>query len=436
MDDEEELEMLDQCYRLLASAKSLRAPLSASSNKTTPPLVLGRFLHRSVFEMIKKRITKLDHNLFDVIWPAVKKLSTNKNVLETVEEDYTSGITAPDYYVYSVFPEFMTPLLKDMHNISVNTSLGPHPQSDFRKSSTSAETFFEINIDPDDDFVLSGVIECTRNLSNFELPLTLTIGQLEEVENTITNVLMSKDLSKHKDQAKLESDHRAGSYYTLIEVLEKPSEIRASLASSSLLVALCDNDEVEDSARIHGKHWPYGRGVYLNEDKTVAVWINVHDHIRVLTSTPSESPGEIGLPFKRLSFIMTELHSHLHFVWDPYLGYLSNRPNFLGNGTRFSLVVNLKSLSKERDNLKQLCAMRGLQYKETLSPDIAKLSNYQCLSITESSSFHDFVTAISNLLHLEKDLSLVSNSAQIATLLANIFKRKRSSLVEADLSKK
>lgn len=75
--------------------------------------------------------------------------------------------------------------------------------------------------------------------------------------------------------------------------------------------------------------------------------------------------------------------------------------------------------------------MRGLQYRETLSPEIARISNYQCLSITESNCFNDFTTAASNLLHLEKDLSM-QNSAHIATMLTNIFRRKRSSLTDLD----
>ncbi|XP_023934756.2 arginine kinase Lit v 2.0101, partial [Bicyclus anynana] len=432
LDIPEALDTLERCYRLLASARPIRTPLSASSNKSTPPHVLGRFLKRQVFDLIKYRITKLDHNLFDVIWPAVKKLPDNRNVVQIVEEDFPGGVTAPDYYVYEVFTEFMTPLIKDLHNININSDFPQHPISDFKKNSLlseSSQPLVEINIDSGDDFVLTGTMECSRNLSGFELPLNLKIGKLEFVERIITTVLMRDDFARIIEQLSPESDQKGGSYYTLNEILEKPSEICAALAATGVLISLCEREEIDDCNRLHGKQWPYGRGVFVSDDKTVAVWINVHDHLRVVTSTPADAPGEIGLTFSKLSCIMTYLHEKLDFVFDEKLGHLSSRPTFLGAGIRFSLIVNFPGLSKDIDNIKHLCAVRGLQYRETLSPDIARISNYQCLSITESNCFNDFVTATSNLLHLEKDVSM-QNSAHITTMLSNIFRRKRSSLAD------
>lgn len=438
LDVHEAVDTLDRCYRLLASARPSRTPLSATSNNATPPLVLGRFLKKPIFEAIKRRVTKLDHDLFDVIWPAVKKLPDNKNIIQTIEEDFPGGITAPDYYVYEVFHEFLTPLIKDLHNININFDLHVHPKSDFDKlgiTKLSVEPLVELNIDPNDEFVLSGTIECSRNLEGFELPINLKIGKLEAIERIVTLVLMQEDFTKFSEQANPESDQKGGSYYTLNEVMEKPSEISAALASNGLLIALCDREEIDDSMRLHGKHWPYGRGVFVNEDRTIAVWINVHDHVRVLVSTAADAPGEIGLPFSKMTHIMTYLHGKLNFAWNEKLGYLSSRPTFLGAGIRLSLIVNFPGLSKDPDNMKYLCTMRGLQYRETLSPEIARISNYQCLNITETNCFNDFTTASSNLLHLEKELSM-QNSAHIATMLNNIFRRKRSSIVGVDSPEK
>ncbi|XP_047532936.1 arginine kinase Lit v 2.0101 [Vanessa atalanta] len=432
LDIPEALETLERCYRLLASAKPGRTPLSASSNNATPPHVLGRFLKKQVFDLIKYRITKLDHNLFDVIWPAVKKLPDNKNIIQTVEEDFPGGVSAPDYYVYEVFAEFLLPLIRDIHNINIQADLPEHPTSDFTKntiSTQSSEPLIEINIDPNDEFVLSGTIECSRNIDCLELPLNLKIGKLESVERVITTILMREDFALISGQVNAESDHKGGTYYTLNEILEKPSEVSAILASAGLLIPLCDRDEIDDCNRLHGKYWPYARGVFISDDKTIAIWINVHDHLRVLISTPADSPGDIGITFTKLYHIMTYLHDKLDFVWDHKLGHLSSRPTFLGAGIRFSLIVNIPGLAKDTDNIKYLCAMRGLQYRETLNTDIARISNYQCLSISEFNCFNDFATATSNLLHLEKDLSM-QNSAHVATMLSNIFRRKRSSLAD------
>ncbi|CAG4971061.1 unnamed protein product [Parnassius apollo] len=433
LDTPEALDILERCYRLLASARPSRTPLSASSNKATPPFVLGRFLKRSIFEEIRHRVTKLDHDLFDVIWPAVKKLPNNKNVVQTVEEDFPGGVTAPDYYVYEVFHEFLIPLVKDLHNINNSSDLPIHPPSDFDTkvsiSTSASEPFIELNVDPSDEFVISGSIECSRNLCDFELPLNLKVGKLETVERIITTLLMHEKFSSLIEKFYPETNQKGGTYYTLNEVLEKPSEICATLAENGLLIALCDKEEIDDCTRLHGRHWPYGRGVFVSDDKTIAIWINVHDHLRVIVSTPSDAPGEIGIAYNKMWFIMSHLHDRLDFVWNQKIGYLSSRPTFLGVGIRFSLIVNFPGLSKDSDNMKHLCAVRGLQYRETLNADIARVSNYQCLSTTESNCFNDFATAVTNLLHLEKDLSM-QNSAHLTAMLTNIFKRKRNSLAE------
>ncbi|XP_050666160.1 arginine kinase [Leptidea sinapis] len=403
-------------------AKPLRTPLSASSNKGTPTLILGRFLNKAVFDLIKYRITKLDHDLFDVIWPAVKKIPNNRNILQTIEEDFPGGVTAPDYHVYEVFNEFLTPFIKDLHNINVSSELPMHPPSDFIKKSKSS---MELNVDPTDEYVFAGYIECSRNLEYFELPINIKVGKLEAIERIITTIILDSEFTKVTDHKNPNSDKKGGTYFTLNEVLEKPSELSATLASSGLLIALCDREEIDDYSRLHGRHWPYGRGVYLSDDKTVAIWINVHEHLRVLVSTPTDFPGEIGLPFNKMSQIMTYLHDKLNFVWHDKLGHLSSRPTFLGAGIRFNLIVNFPALSQDCENLKHLCAVRGLQYRETFSSDIARISNYQSLSISESICFDDFATATSNLLQLERDVSM-QNSAHIATMLSNIFRRKRS----------
>ena len=47
----------------------------SNSGSSTSGTLLGRCLRRQTFEAIKHRVTCMDHNLFDVIWPALKKYS-------------------------------------------------------------------------------------------------------------------------------------------------------------------------------------------------------------------------------------------------------------------------------------------------------------------------------------------------------------------------
>lgn len=206
------------------------------------------------------------------------------------------------------------------------------------------------------------------------------------------------------------------------EVLEDPSEARILLASNNLLIPLWN---IPDSDRLHGRFWPYGRGVFVSNGANLAVWINVLDHLRIVTCTPHNNPGSMGLIYSRMARLMAVLERHLEFAFDEMLGYLSARPSCLGNTLQFNLTIRFPCLIKEPDNLRHLCVTRGLTYhRNTNTTDVVRIGNQQCLGITETQCFEDFTTAIANIMQLEKDMAM-SNSLHIAAMFLNIFKKKK-----------
>lgn len=275
-------------------------------------------------------------------------------------------------------------------------------------------------------YSIVGVLDVTRNLRAFELPKTLNHAQLELVERIVTTILLSKETAKvlypHTPEKEIE-DKGTGTYYTMNEVLEEPSEARVALACNGLLIPLWN---IPDSETMHGPCWPYGRGVFISNGANLAVWINVLDHIRIVTCSPHTNPGSIGLIFSRISRLMTVLERHLNFYFDEKLGYLSARPSCIGNTLQFTLTVQLPHLIKEPDNLRHLCGVRGLTFhRNTSTTYVVRIGNQQSLGLTEIESFQTFTTAVANILQLEKDLAL-SNSMHIAATFLNIFKRKKA----------
>lgn len=106
--------------------------------------------------------------------------------------------------------------------------------------------------------MVSGTLECTRNLEDFELPKSLNVSQLEETERIITSVFLSEEMARALYPNASDEDVRekgSGSYYTMNEVLEDPSEVRVVLAANGLLIPLWN---IPESDRLHGKQWPYG----------------------------------------------------------------------------------------------------------------------------------------------------------------------------------
>lgn len=453
------LSTLERCYRLIhESTKSggrtlsngsnrkllpNSVPGSASSLRASAKAYLARFLKRHTFDKIKVRQTRIDHNLFDVIWPAMKKRKP-QNTNAEIDYDMDAGIIAPDFDVFVVFQEFLVPVIKDLHCIDIHSDFNPQPATQYfpianagtSKSNDTTQSLDSeqsnneilfINMDKTGKYINGCVIECCRNLERFELPLNLSVGQLEQVERIITGKLLSADFSKVIDERDL------GVYYTMNEVLESPSEIRTILAANGLLIPLLNNADPyqrAESAAINGRYWPYGRGVYVSTNLDFVVWINCQEQLRMLCCTSTSAPANIGRAYAKVAKAIMYLSEQIEFRNSYFLGHLASRPSFLGTSLRLTFIMDLPHLMKEPENLQHLCNVRGLRMAPHFNTSSIRVSNMQSLSVTEWRIFQDFCTAVANIIQLEKDLSIDSSNA-IATMLINIFRKKKNSF-EAD----
>lgn len=405
--------------------------------------LVGRCLKRPIYDLIKHRVTRMDHNLFDVIWPALKRYgnvtvnggktgSAHSSVSSIADEDHGYGVVAPDFECYVVFTEFFDPFIRELHCVTASGDLPDQPPPRFfnvdderegEESAPDEATVIAIeqyNLDPSAKYVQAGVLECTRNLTNYSLPLTLTVNQLEEVEREITNQLMSPEVTTL--MAEGSSEDEAGTYFTLNEILEQPSRIRAQLAAAGLMLPIMEF-EPNDDRRLHGKHWPYGRGVYVTTVGDLAVWVNVQDHLRIVCRTNESRPGLVGRAYVRIAKLMMILDKKLKFKRSQKLGFLTARPHALGNTLRFCMIVKFPELSKTPENLRHLCVVRGLSVRDTAKRDMVRIGNQQSLAITELQTLQDFYRAVHNIITLEKELSM-NNSMKIANLIAGIFRKR------------
>lgn len=440
------LTTLERCFRILAGSRRGSLPNTPAKAGN----LLSRCLKRPVFERLKHRVTCMDHNLLDVIWPALKihdnnKLLNSNDLMmnnfsnhrppsSTIhDDDLAINVVAPDYESYIVFQEFFDPLIREIHCLTATGELPDHPVSNFFSMSDkermdnidqNVKLIQNSDLDSSGKYIISGVIECSRNLGKYPLPLNLTINQLENSEREITSVLMRQELSGVLSDGS--SEDEPGTYYTLIEVIERPSDVRVRLAAAGLLAPITEIEDL-DEKRLHGKHWPYGRGVYLAAAGNLAIWVNVQDHIRVICSTSETKPGKLGKIYVRMAKLMNVMDQRLIFKRDKKLGFLSSRPTSIGNTLRIHLGVKFATLSKDPGNLKNLSIVRGLECKETIRRNIFVLSNQQSLSITELQTLQDFCRAALNVLSVEKEMTLNNNSMKIANVISSIFRKRKSS---------
>ncbi|XP_055838533.1 uncharacterized protein LOC129906680 isoform X2 [Episyrphus balteatus] len=400
-----------------------RRPRSASSQPLTVTSYLGKFLRRSVFDKIKKRQTRLDHNLFDVIWPAMRKTIRERRF----DEDLNLGVIAPDYDVYVVFQEFLVPLIKDIHCLNISSDFKPHPRiAYFPIANGERMTHLPFVLNDESKLITQCSIECSRNLEGLELPLNLNVAQIEQAERAMMGKIFTTNF------AKAIGDKETGSYYTLNEVIEENSVILKMLQDAGLLIP---DLEVKDRAQeaeclaYNGQLWPYGRGVFVNAEQNLALWLNCQEHLRIISSTGRLNAPNIGMIYSKVGRAVTYLETQLHFKESYLLGYLAARPHFLGTGLKMTTTIQLPNLIKEVDNLRHLCSVRGLLMMSSQLKNSVRLVNMQSLGAIELLLFKEYCTAVTNIISLEKDMSL-TNSKHIASMLVKIFRRKKDTLVD------
>nr|CAD7430961.1 unnamed protein product [Timema monikensis] len=424
-DDPDMLETLEICYE--------------SAREDDAESLLRRHLKRPVFDRLKPRLTRSDHSLLDVIWPAAKKRPERPapDLDEILEQN--GGVIVPDRESYIVFSDLLLPLIKDLHGLVVTYELSPQPQTMFfdqdddnseeEQDGGSILKMAATVIDPTSRWIISGRIECSRNLEDYQFPSCLTLGQLETIEREVINVLdpgggkVTPDIAEKGTKVPEEEDKVGATYYKLDEIIDGGMGIRYKLEAADLLIALPGDANENYDGLLHGKHWPHGRGVYLYDDELAAVWINVQEHARVVCSVGAT--GDVGRAYRRLSELVGPLDEKLRCARDPLLGHLTSRPSCLGNTLRFSLSIYLPKLGQEVDKLRHLCSVRSLHVTRLKDrQDAFRVSNKQCLSVREVQTFKDFSAAVANIIQLEKSLSMANYSPNPGGRLFGRFRKK------------
>lgn len=177
------LKVLERCYNVLHGRRGSNSISATSSISTTNASsnLISKHMKRYIFDTIKSRLTRLDHNLYDLIWPSVKKLPTDANFRNAMEQDFPAGVVIPDVYCYAVFNELLEPFVKELHCIDVAAQLHGHPPTKFVEATEEGEKNFvvDIDLDPHAKMIISGNLvlylyvffygKNRRNCRNFRL---------------------------------------------------------------------------------------------------------------------------------------------------------------------------------------------------------------------------------------------------------------------------
>merc|ERR1719218_96491 len=229
------------------------------------------------------------------------------------------------------------------------------------------------DIDPAMKYVLTTRVRTGRSVRGFRLPPAITFEERRQLEDLCTKALLNMQGDLKGDYFPLNGSRSYAAKPGGMS-LEKEEELRKmgnlfQEPDSTLLLASG-----------MGRHWPDGRGVFHNDEKTLFVWFGEEDHLRIVSmqgkrSAPSpegKDIREVTARFMRACHAVQQVlkAEGFDFMHNPNLGWILTCPSNLGTGLRAGTMVNLPNVSS-RPDWKKLIGCMGLQVRGTGGVDSA-----------------------------------------------------------------
>ncbi|XP_076030821.1 arginine kinase-like [Oratosquilla oratoria] len=354
--DEEILKCIDEAYNTLLNSNSRS--------------LLKKYLTRDMYDKIKDRVTPNGASLLDVINSGVENVDSN------------IGIYAPDAESYSIFHELFDPIIDEYHGGFSPSSC--HPRLDFGHANSLGD------LNSKGDFVVSTRVRCARSIEGYPFNPLLTSEHYAELEEDIARALgsLDEDLSGQ---------------YTPINRLS--TEEQEDLLERHLLFKQGDRFLQAAGAC---QYWPDGRGIFLNKDSSLVVWVNEEDHMRIISM---QSGGDLGAVYERFTRAVTSLGHILPFSSSQRFGFLTFCPTNLGTAIRASVHIRLPNLGEDRRILEDTADRFNLQVRGTSGEHseakdfVFDISNRRRLGLTEIEALQEMYDGVQEIIDMEIQMS-------------------------------
>ncbi len=279
------------------------------------------------------------------------------------------GVYAPDSQAYVVFADLFDPIIEDYHGGFGKDAR--HPPSDFGDAGEFGD------LDPDGKYIVSTrirlVARTTSTTKASMHPLSLSHNFLSRCGRSLSEFPFNPNMSEanyqdleKKVQAALEeklTDDLAGQYLPLTGM---DAETQQQLIDDHYLFK--EGDRFLQAAKAC-EHWPTGRGIFFNEEKTFLVWVGEEDHLRIISMQPG---GNVGDVYGRLINAVQALSEAFEFAHDERLGFLTFCPTNLGTTIRASVHIKLPKLAAGgQEALQEVADKYQLQVGRDTGPEIS-----------------------------------------------------------------
>lgn len=214
------------------------------------------------------------------------------------------------------------------------------------------------------DTVLSSRVRLSRNIDSLPFPIRLNALQKQELNAGICRIL---------------SDN--GCSLNVISMSSLYPYEAISLAERHLISPeFASNSE--------------GRVLLLDENEKVSIMLCERDHIRIQGFSDALEPHEAYAEAEKYDKILA---SHLHYAFDPKLGYLNQSPKDIGTGMKASVLMHLPALSRTgaMEKLSATASKLGFIIRgsygdgASVKGDIFRISNSVTMGISENEALEN-----------------------------------------------
>uniref|UniRef100_A0A3P9I6Q1 creatine kinase n=1 Tax=Oryzias latipes TaxID=8090 RepID=A0A3P9I6Q1_ORYLA len=295
----------------------------------------------------------------------------------------TVGCLAGDAQSYILFCDFFDRIIEAYHEHKV-TSKTPESDSNYD------------NLKGGDDLDRSFAVYCevsvTRAVEDFCFPSHCSRGERRHLLSLARRALQ-----------KLEAE-LPGQFF-LLEELSRQQQAEMKATSPTSLQLRCGV----------ARDWPDARAVWLSQDGSLVIWVNIDDHLRLVSHRDDANVAEA---FKRVFINLQKLEEHYRalkhpFIWKQQLGWVTSSPADVGTGLKVSIHLKLQLLPQHK-RLPDVLTRLKICMEKTESPEVYSVRNIATFGQTEVELTQLVVDGVKLLIAMEKRLQA---SADIHELL-------------------
>ncbi|XP_044199666.1 zgc:172076 [Thunnus albacares] len=286
------------------------------------------------------------------------------------------GCVAGDAQSYILFCDFFDRIIEAYHGQKVTSQT---PESDFNYDNLKGGN------DLDRSYAVRCEVSVVRGIEDFSFPTHCSRGERRQLLTLARRALQ-----------RLQEEELPG-HLLLLEELnqEQQRELNMNLdhpSSSQLRTGVA-------------RDWPDARAVWVSKDGSLVVWVNMEDHLRLVSM---RDDANIAEAFKCICINLQKLEEYYKALRHPFickqqLGWVTSSPADVGTGLRITVHLKLQHLPKHK-RLQDVLKRLRIRMDKTETPALYCVSNIATFGPSEVELTQLVVDGVKLLITMETRL--------------------------------